>query len=283
MGYATGLDDRDQQIQATQSAELQHQYDLGVADLAANRYSVAAERFEYILNRDPQFPGAAEKLQQAQIALNARATNRAPTPAPAITARGESPAEMLALAEEYAQDQNWGGVIAQIALLHSVNPKYETVRSDALLFTALRNRGIARINGDAMEAGIADLDQATAFSPLDDEARSYRAWARLYLAGKSHYGVNWSTASEIFGQLIVLAPNFKDTTQLYYDSVLSYAKQLEVAGDPCAAATYYAIAQPWFNDAATTEALTASQTLCAQVTPTPEAVPTSDVTATPTP
>lgn len=268
VGYAAGLDQRDRQAQATQSAELQHQFDLGLADLEAKRYRIAADRFGYILERDAQYPGAAEKLLQAQTALNVQPTALAATPAPAVTPRGQSPAEMLALAEEYAAKKNWHGVIAQITLLHAVDPKYEIVRSDALLFTALRQRGIARINDDEMEAGIFDLDQAAAFSPLDEEAKSYRAWARLYLAGKSYWEVNWAEAADIFGQLYLLAPNFRDTTALAYEARVNYAQQLSVAGEACGAVEQYTLALQIVADPPITEALVAQQAVCAQATPT---------------
>jgi len=256
VGYAAGLDQRDQQARATQSAELQHQFQLGIADLEAKRYSVAIDRFRYVLERDAQFPGAAERLLQAQAALDVPATALAPTAAPVVTARGENPAEILAL------------------LLHTVDPQYEIVRSDALLFTALRERGIARINGEAMEAGIFDLDQAAAFSPLDETARSFRAWARLYLAGKSYWGVNWAVAADILGQLYILAPNFKDTTPLVYEARVNYAQQLALGGDACGAAEQYALALQVSEDATVAEALAAQQGLCAQATPTPEPSPT---------
>jgi len=274
VGYAAGLDQRDQQARATQSAELQHQFQLGIADLEAKRYSVAIDRFRYVLERDAQFPGAAERLLQAQAALDVPATALAPTAAPVVTARGENPAEILALAEQYAAVKDWSGVIAQIALLHTVDPQYEIVRSDALLFTALRERGIARINGEAMEAGIFDLDQAAAFSPLDETARSFRAWARLYLAGKSYWGVNWAVAADILGQLYILAPNFKDTTPLVYEARVNYAQQLALGGDACGAAEQYALALQVSEDATVAEALAAQQGLCAQATPTPEPSPT---------
>ena len=277
VGYATGLDLRDQQAQATQTAELQHQFELGLADLDAGRFTVAAERFRYVLERDPQYPGAAEKLLLAQAAR----PTALPTPAPAVTARGENPAEVLALAEEYAAEENWTGVIAQIARLHAIDPKYEVVRADALLFNALRQRGIARITGEAMEAGIFDLDQAAAFSPLDEEAKSYRAWARLYLAGKSYWVVNWAEAADIFGQLYVLAPNFKDTTALAYESRVNYAEQLALGGEACGAAEQYALALQISNDPTVAEALAAQQAVCAAATPTPD--PALAETPTPAP
>src|SRR5437868_2540045 len=54
-GYEAGLTQRDSQARATQAADLDQQYQLGVADIAAGRYQVAQARFEYILQLNPQY------------------------------------------------------------------------------------------------------------------------------------------------------------------------------------------------------------------------------------
>lgn len=284
-GYQSGLSARDTQARATQAADLQVQFTRGVEDLAAKRPQVAVTRFEYILERDPAFPGAAEKLAEAQAALQ---ITPAPTVSPAPTAEltiSQDPAELLAAAQKLAAAQEWDGVIAEIALLRSVNAAYETLTVDGLLYTALRGRGVARIQNEGMETGIADLDHAAEFRPLDEEARSYRAWARLYLAAKSYYGLDWPRAVGILNDLYLLAPNFKDTATLLYEATLGYAAQLELAGDACGAALQYEDAQRLRTDPVVAERLTAAQTNCL-LTPTPAPTdpnaPTVDPNATPT-
>lgn len=274
-GYQSGVNQRAEQARATQTFELQQQFDLGVQDLAAQRYRLAADRFQYILDHNPQFPGAADKLRQAQAGLNATPIPTQP-PAPP-TPEGKDPAKLFAVTKELIEDENWDAAIAEIAYLRSIDPDYEPLAVDNLLYMALRARGVARIQGEAMEAGIADLDYAATFRPLDDEARSYRAWARLYLAAKSYYGVDWQRSVEILSDLYLLAPNFKDTTRLYYQSLLGYAAQLAIAGDACAAAEQYAAAQQLVSDQQVADTLATAQVNCL-LTPTPE--PTSE---TPTP
>jgi tetratricopeptide (TPR) repeat protein len=281
-GYQAGQTDRDNQARATLAVDLQHQFELGLADLSAGRYDLAVVRFEYVLGLDPDYPGVREKLAEALAGLNVTATPPPPT-APPVT--GETPADILAAAQAYADAGNWDGVIAQITRLHGVDAGYERLQADGLLFTALRGRGLARIQGDEMEAGIFDLDQAAAFRPLDAEATSFRAWARLYLAARSYWGVDWVTTVDILRQLYVLAPNFKDTTQLLYQATLQAADQFNLAGDVCMAANYYAASQEVFVDDAIAEKMTLALTNCA-LTPTPEpTVPgvEGDVTSTPTP
>jgi tetratricopeptide (TPR) repeat protein len=270
-GYQAGLAQRESQLQATQAVELKLQYDLGVTDLAAGRYTVAVERFQYILKIYPDYSGVAEKLAQAQSALHATATPpRSVTPAASAT--GPAPARIFALAQHYYLSGDWNAVINQLVLLDALDPNYESVKADGLLFVALRNRGLERILDDEMEAGIFDLDQAEAFGPLDGEAANYRAWARLYLAAQSYWGVNWEQTVEILQQLYVLAPNFHDTSHKLYQATVKYAAQLAAAGDACGAAEQYAAAQTLFTDQGLMDAQATAQAGCLitpTLTPTP--------------
>jgi tetratricopeptide (TPR) repeat protein len=270
-GYQAGVTQRVSAQQATQSAELQLQYDRGVEDLAAGRYEVAIARFEYIVQIDPHYRDASQKLAEARQGLQGgtpapTAPAASPTPAASATAaptpstRAE---EIFALAEQYFREGNWDGVIAQVALLHSVDPTFEAVRADGLLYVALRNRGVERIQrGDAMEAGIFDLDQAEAFGPLDTEALNQRAWARLYLAALSYWGVNWQQAMRILQDLYLIAPYFHDTNKRLFEATVNYADQLRAAGDDCAAAEHYGQALAILADEAVAAALAESEAAC---------------------
>jgi len=274
-GYQAGLAQRADQLRATQTVELKLQYDLGITDLAAGRYAIAVERFQYILNSDPHYPGAVEKLAQARLALQTTATPQTSV-TPAAESTGPAPAAIFALAQQAYLAGDWNGVINQVVVLEAVAPDYESIKADGLLFVARRNRGVERIKDDDMEAGIFDLDQAEAFGPLDGEAANYRAWARLYLAAQSYWGVNWAQTIEILRQLYVLAPNFHDTSQKLYQATLKYAAQLSTAGDYCGAAEQYAAAQTLFIDQSLKDTQATAQAICL-LTPTPSS------TSAPTP
>jgi hypothetical protein len=149
-----------------------------------------------------------------------------------------------------------------------------------MLFVALRNRGIARILGDELEGGMADIDQAEAYGPLDTEAANHRAYARLYLEALSYWGLDWGEAMRILQQLYPIAPYFHDTASRLYQSTVNYANQLVAAGDYCTAAEHYAEAQVLQADDAVAAKLVDAQTACAQ-TPTPDPNATVDPNATP--
>ena len=298
-GYSVGQDQRTTQMQATLTADLKNQYELGLADLTAGHYSIAATRFEYVLQIDPRYPGAAEGLALARNALNIVAS---PTPQATPTlppnVNGHDPAALLALAQQAAASENWDAVIAYLASLRVLDADYETVTVDGLLFEAMRARGVARIIGDQMELGITDLDQAEAFGVLDEEAANYRRWAKLYLAAQSYWGVNWERATLILQELYLIAPYFKDTAPKLYLATLKYAAQLDVAGDDCGAALNYAAAQALAPDPNVANTLATAQAACAFTptinpaltqpmsasdTATPTSTATIDLALTPTP
>ena len=73
-GYRAGIAEN-QSIQSTAAvAAIQEQYVLGVSDLQAGRYDLARQRFEYVLELDPDFPGVTEKLAEARRILYATST-----------------------------------------------------------------------------------------------------------------------------------------------------------------------------------------------------------------
>ena len=273
-GYQAGQEQRETSFQATRTYELENQYALGLADLQAGNFELAVARFEYVLELDPNFRDAGAKLAEAQVGFGAtpspRPTAAVATATLAVTAEptesGEA-ASLLAQAQASATAEDWDGVLSALTQLHSIDPEYEAVRVDGLVFRALRNRGVARIMGDAMEAGIYDLDQAEAFGPLDSEALNVRAWARTYLAGRSYWGLDWKRTMDIFEELSLIAPYFRDTDRRLFEAVVNYADQLVAAGDFCGAAERYQRSLLLFTDDTVSARLVAAQEGCANPPP----------------
>ncbi len=275
-GYHAGQSQRAASAQATQSADLQMQFQLGLTNLAERNFALAAARFEYILKIDPHFPAAAEKLAEARQALNVTVTPP-PQATPTLPPTTGDPQALLALAEQAFAASHWDEVISYLASLSALDPEYEAVKVDSLLHDALRHRGVARIQGDEMELGITDLDQAEAFAPLDAEAADYRRWAKTYLAAQSYWGVNWEQTTLILRELYLVAPYFKDTAPKLYQATLKYAAQLAASGDQCGAAQQYAAAQALFVDPTAAVAQSTAQAGCI-----PTATPDAALSATPT-
>ncbi|HEX6303805.1 MAG TPA: hypothetical protein VFZ76_06425, partial [Anaerolineales bacterium] len=82
------------------------------------------------------------------------------------------------------------------------------------------------------------------FGPLDIEAKNYRDWADLYAKGVSFWELDWSQAVFYFGQLIVPAPNLRDSagmtaTERYRQALIRYGDQLAEANEFCLAQEQY--------------------------------------------
>jgi len=287
-GYQSGLKQYQLQAQATRSAELKTQFDMGVADLSAGNNELAQQRFEYILSIDPGYPGAADKLIEARVVLQIT-PSATPLPVPTVTpvptgtvgATGPDPASILAQAQQSSVAKNWDDVIQKLSDLRALDDKYKPAEVDKLLFTALRNRGVARIEGKELEGGIFDLNQAETLAALDTDAKSHRLWARYYLDAMSFWGLDWKRTVDLLSELRSFAPYFQDTPARLYQAHLNYAAQLAAAKNYCDAAAQYAAAQALSPAPAVAEKQAAAQ---AQCVPTPVGeTGTPGATLTPTP
>ena len=189
-------------VQASQS--IVEQYTLAVAELNAGEYDLARQRFEYVLQRDPAFPGAAEGLAQSMAVLFATATPTNPPPTPTLTPTADlRPLEdRFQQAAQLFEAGNWDGVIDTLIALRQADPAYRTVEVDSLLFRTLRTRGLEKIRDlGSLEGGIYDLSLAEKFGPLDTNAQNYRYLARLYMIGLGFWEVFPQQAIYYFGQL----------------------------------------------------------------------------------
>lgn len=272
-GYWAGLGERSQRQTQAVAELMAEQYQLALDDLQAGRFELARQRLEYILSIDPAYADAAERLAQAL-----------PTTTPTATpvAGSLSSAERLARAQAELADGDWDAAITSLTVLRALDPAYEAVRVDGMLYLALRNRGLARINGDQLEAGLFDLGRAEAFGPLDAEAAVLRDWAELYQTANSYWNLNWERAAFYFSQLYAAAPYFKDTYLKYFQAVVKYANELAAAGDPCGAAAQYELALGLQNDPDLADRRDEAEQACA-LTPTPEATSASGEPTTATP
>ncbi len=291
-GYRAGLAERDHTAATALVEELERQYNLGLDDMAAGQYTLAIQRFEYIVGVDPNYLDAAARLAEARAALNITppATVTAPgnvTPTPPGATPGLQTAPTLYAEAKAAFDAgDWDAAIQKLKATQAADPGYEDASVHGMLFSAYRNRGIESINAGVMELGLTDLDQASKLGPLDAEARQYQNWAAIYISGVSYWGLNWPQTVETFQLLYTLAPYFRDTITRLHDAHIGYARFLEAGGDPCGAALEYTAALEINFDQPTEDRRAAAQLVCDTGTPTPDPTlftPTPDGTLTPFP
>jgi tetratricopeptide (TPR) repeat protein len=251
LGYQQGINERTSFESEQVALAVQEQYDLGVEDLAAGRYYVARQRFDYVIQNDPNFPGATDRMAEVLLILNATAT---PTPAPPTPVPTEIPVtptpdlrgeeELFVHAQNLIAEKQWTEAIEALETLRKKNPEYKAIDVDGLFFVSFRNRGAQNIGAGNLEGGIYDLTLAEQFGVLDTEANGYRTWARYYITGASFWGVDWSQAAYYFGQVAPQYPNMHDGTgwtasQRYVEAIAGYAQWFESQGKWCDAEAKY--------------------------------------------
>jgi tetratricopeptide (TPR) repeat protein len=244
LGYNQGVDDRVKRFSSEVAMAAATQFQLGLDDIANQRYEMARGRFEYVIKIDPTFPGVKEKLTEVLIALIPTTIPTATlTPTPAFTPtpdlRGEE--EVFNQIKKLLSEKNWDTAIATIEALRTKNLKYKTIEVDGFYYIALRNRGVVKIlqQGD-LEGGTYDLALAERFGPLDRDADSYRLFARLYVTGASFWQVDWEKATNYFSQVYPYLPNLRDSSNIfaidrYRQAASKYAEKLYSDGDACRA------------------------------------------------
>ena len=215
-GYFSGINERTN-FEVTQVAmQVEEQYQLGLEDMQAKRYELARQRFEYVIKLDPNYPGVTEQLAMVLLEINTTATpTMVPTPTLTPTPDMRGAGELYSQSQFLLADGKWTEAIDTLLKLRKDEPDYQTIKVDSMLYVALRNRGVDRIlrEGD-LEGGTYDLALAEKFGPLDVEASNMRTWADLYKTGASFWGLDWGQSAYYFGQIIIVAPNLRDNTNM---------------------------------------------------------------------
>lgn len=241
-GYFAGVEARSV-LRATQQANfLQEQFDLGVADIEADRLQVARDRFEYILSVDPQFAGARDLLNLIQEGLNQPTASPSPTASP-ITL---TPTPTLSLSSldgliEAGRDANsredWDSAIEAVLALWARDPDYRADEVNSILYTALRSRGMQKLFRRDIEQGIYDLRLAARVATLDGTAQSWMRSGEFYSFANSFFGLDWFQAVVSFADLC--AAGIWDSCYKYSVAAAEYGHLLVKDEMYCEAADQY--------------------------------------------
>ena len=281
-GYYAGLQNRKATEANNRLLATSLQYQLGVEDLIRGNYDFAKQRFEYVIQLDPSYPGVLEKMAELSIIMNATAT---PIPAPEVTpvpTLDTSGVEgLLNQAKQFMVGQDYDSVIAALDAMRKENPSFKTLEVDGLYYLALRNRGINKIQKyGKLESGIFDIVLMSRYGPIDKDARDASEWAGYYIYGASFYGIDWG---RVIKDLKVVHENYPylmdqskvSATFRYWTALYKYGLQLWQANEnknACLASDYYVAAWALNQNipAADIRELTRAQKLCTEQ----QAVPT---------
>jgi len=295
-GYQSGLGDRRQAASLLLNQQLEEQFQMGVKAMDSGLYQVALKNFQFVIQQDPNYPGAQDKLVDVLLKLSlSPTTTSAITPmfTPTPDLRGVEAIFTQAQASIAAQD--WTVALDNLDALRKADATYKTVEVDGMYYIALIQRGQSKIvNQDckviSLEGGIYDLTLAERFGPLDNFSQGIRNWARLYITGASFWEIDWTQVLFYFDQLYVNMPYLMDSScftsmQRYRYASIRYGDSLLANKEYCDANQYYQAGLLITNQDNSMVVPTANyaQAQCEQQNqPKPTAVPTGE-TETPTP
>jgi tetratricopeptide (TPR) repeat protein len=230
-GIQLGLSDRAE----LQAQEADRFFQQGIDDLAAGRLELAEADFAYVLQLNPDYPNAAQRLQEVRQRI-ADLLRVEPTP---TTSLRDALLDVLRAARQAYDTRDWENAIARLIQVRRLDPGLETQAVEDLLFTASYTYGLQLIERDRLEEGVYYLEQAAELRPLDENASLQTEYAKLYLNALGYWNANWERAIERFGELASIAPGFKDTFDRYVTAHILYADSLMARGDYCPAQPLY--------------------------------------------
>ncbi|GAB1472304.1 hypothetical protein MASR2M66_31820 [Chloroflexota bacterium] len=241
-GYNSALAARKNAERSIMTTQLAEQFSFALVDIEFGRYENARQRLEYIIQHDPSFPGAQEKLTEVLVLSNIPT----PTTVPVATSTPDfSGAESaFTRAQELIRAQDWNGALTALDTVRKLESSYKTAQVDGMYYFALRNRGYQLIvNEGNLEGGIYYLTLAERFGPLDNNARGVRDGARSYMVGASFWELDWEQATTYFEQVAAGWPSMWDGTmtasQRFYTASVRFAEELYTKQDYCAAYDQY--------------------------------------------
>lgn len=287
-GYQTGMREYSRLQSLDEVKFLQEQYLLAVQDFDSERYDLARQRFEYVLEQDPAFPGAAAKLVQVVQILYATATPTAipPTVTPTPTRDLRPVQDQFNQAQVDYSQGNWNSAIDVLLGLRKEDAAYNVVEVDSLLYRSLRNRGLQKIREEAnLEGGMYDLSLAENFGPLDTQADNLRNLARLYVIGSGFWEVYPEQAVFYFSQVAAAAPGLRDASGWsasgrLWASLVQFGDFLAERDDWCAAEEKYNAAFAMQSNTELMEKISQAYDKCHPPTETPKPTPKPSETAT---
>ena len=215
IGYQRAIAIRKDTRSQAMSQQLGEQFQNTIVDIEFGRYEIAKQRLEWIIENDPSFPGAQEKLTEVLVQINLQENYVPPTstPAPTSTPDFSGVQEAFARAQQLIAAQDWSGAISALDEARKLDSTYETSKVDGMYYFALRNNGYDLITKQGnLEGGIYFITLAERFGTLDVNANGVREGARYYLLGASFWELNWEQTIFYFNQVYTGWPGLWDGT-----------------------------------------------------------------------
>ena len=284
-GYASGIGVRESAEDSVINAQLTEQYTFALRDIELGNFETAAQRLKYVIQNNPEFPGAKEKLTEVMV-MSVIPTQ---TPAPTATSTPDFSGAESAYqrAQQLIAAQDWANALGALDIIRKLDPTYKTAQVDGMYYFSLRNYGHQLITKEGnLEGGIYYLTLAERFGPLDNTSVQLREGARMYTTGASFWELDWKQAYNYFSQVGAGWPGMWDGTmtgsQRLQISAMRYGDELFQEHEYCAAYEQYQVAAGLGNlDNRAANSMSEAFQQCYPPTeipplePTPESTPTT--------
>ncbi len=277
-GYQAGQGDQTRLAAEAVTAEIDSQYNLARTDLASGQLAQAQRRIQYIENVDPNYirlPSLKAKLSEElakneDVAPIATPVFSQPTATPIANADTLSRDELEAKLDTAIANADWANMIELAGQLQRNFPDSDTSAANSAVYKALRDQGVAEVDGGLFEVGLFHLREAQAMGYLDAEAMQRLQWASLYTEGQSYWGKDWVRVIEAYYTLYQIAPYFLDTSTQLSSAYANWGAQLVAYGDYCGANQNYVAALEFGENAEWRAEQVALEAACTQgIQPTP--------------
>lgn len=228
------------------SQQLGEQFQNTIVDIEFGRYEIAKQRLEWIIENDPSFPGAQEKLTEVLVQINLQENYIPPTATPSLvpTPDFSGAQEAFTRAQQLIAAQDWPSAISALDTLRKLDATYQVSQVDGMYFFALRNNGYDLLTKQGnLEGGIYYITLAERFGTLDANANGVREGARYYLLGASFWELDWEQTLFYFNQVYSGWPGLWDGTMTASDryriASMRYGDELYGQNKYCEAVVQY--------------------------------------------
>ena len=210
-GYQVGLAQRRQQEIGMRVYKAAQQFERGLVDMRTGNFIQAKQRFVYVAEIDPNYPGIVNQLTLVELAMRATAT---PTPGAAavvVPSNIKGSEALFNQAREYLAQKEWAATIEVLDRLRQEDLKYQTVDVDGMYFIALRNLGVDNmLKNGKLEQGLYNLAIAERYGPIDKDAEGYRTWVAMYKTAARYWDIDWNKMVYWMEQVYNMLPGIRD-------------------------------------------------------------------------
>ncbi len=283
-GYNDGVRTLDRIARATRQADIAHQYDLAVTDIAVGNRELALLRLEHVVLTLGAQSADAEALLTRVNAVTATPTpsptftpsptplnTATPTPSPTAGMALPAPDTLFAEAQAAFTVRNYATTIEKLNILRGLAPNFRRADVEPMLhesLVTLSRQYLLEASGNRLAEGIVLAEQARAIAPIGDLA--YEAYvAGRYLDGLNAEGMECLLAVREWESIYSEVPAYRDVSNRLANAYAACGDAWTYQTEYCPAEQYYRWSLSIIRNSSVAARLQEAADQCANATPTP--------------